>query len=722
MKQELESIIKNQDVEGLQELIEKGLDVSEIKLVEVFRTIFNNHRKTLKDFYKKEKKKDNKSTLKLSTDKYKYFLNYTQSLEKYLNTKFIKIFLKNYADAEYTIYSKTEANISSYATGKPVKKEKIKLSCFQFSLWFYDKELIKYFIDQDSNVNQEIAALMKWGDDLFQSNALLYAYYHNDIDMMKFLMARGAKIDFDIDIDGDEEQYEANKLLLESGVNTNRFISSERQTTAIKGFSLLFKNKHHHNRLVKINKNYTQDIIKEIKLFIEYSADVNTGCPINDILDSDYLEKNEIWELFNLFLNAGLDVNCKDKKGNTPLIVLVKSDVLIAYDFRDILGDDKYAYDIMQYRIINTLIDHGADINAENNMGMTALMLASYHGQDYMVKLLLEHGADINLKSEMTAFDLATNDKIKEMINDTRNHTPQKLVKILTSFSSIDKPIKFTTHVWDFGNLREEYKDFEGFMSGVKKQFDNFKDELEELSPNLYKKIHTFLLETNPENDYSWCSKAKINIGWSSLEGLKEHCNSGKKPCEFELPESLSKSIELPTGAEVTTFGEVIDLFKQEIEIRRDFKNLSKVFRKIGKRLGADFTFNTQKIDRQFYTDTEKLTITLDKIFDGIKKHNDHKSVEVIANEFDDGTIELKITQINSLSTLNANDLFKEAEDGDFADIKANLTNLCDWSVEGSFEDASFRINYLKSNNVKDIVELDNKPAGFTHILRFYKR
>ena len=172
----------------------------------------------------------------------------------------------------------------------------------------------------------------------------------------------------------------------------------------------------------------------------------------------------------------------------------------------------------------------------------------------------------------------------------------------------------------------------------------------------------------------------------------------------------------------LTKFGEIIDLFKQEIEIRRDFKNLTTIFERINDNLGNDFNLTTQKLERQFYTDVEKLTITLDKIFDGMKKHSNYKDIEVIANESEDGTIELRITQVGSPSTLSSEKLLAEVEDGDFADIKANLTNLCDWSVEGSFEERNFRINYLKSNNVKDIVELDDKLIGFTHILKFYKR
>ena len=38
----------------------------------------------------------------------------------------------------------------------------------------------------------------------------------------------------------------------------------------------------------------------------------------------------------------------------------------------------------------------GADVNACNNLGLTPLMMAAYHGQTAMVKSLVEHGADIN--------------------------------------------------------------------------------------------------------------------------------------------------------------------------------------------------------------------------------------------------------------------------------------------------------------------------------------
>lgn len=38
----------------------------------------------------------------------------------------------------------------------------------------------------------------------------------------------------------------------------------------------------------------------------------------------------------------------------------------------------------------------GADVNARNNLGLTPLMMAAYHGQTDMVKALVEHGAEVN--------------------------------------------------------------------------------------------------------------------------------------------------------------------------------------------------------------------------------------------------------------------------------------------------------------------------------------
>ncbi len=685
MEKQLETVIKNQDIKGLETLVKNGLNISEIKLVDVFKIIFNHRRN---QEAKKTKEHSSSSLLdRISRDD--SFL----ALENYLDTKFIKLFIGNGADIDYFSYSKTKIVVNNYLTGYQ-NSENILLNCFQFAIWFYDKELIKYFAEHGTDVNQEVLFFRKDLDNLyFQASPLEVAYNHDDIDLMKYLIGKGATITGNISDIEYSCAFKAKKLLFKSGIHPDQLFWQPGYT-AWEGLP---------------NQYIEQDhFVKLIKLFIENGADVNRGCAINKILTAKKLNNDEILELYKLILKAGLDVNCKDKDGNTPLSILANTSHIPDLG---LWGTDPQ----LEYIIVNSLIDYGANVNVKNNIGMTPLMQASHHNNEDLVALLLKNGADINLKSEMTAYDLSSSENIRKLITDTRNHTPQKLVKLLTNFT-IDKPLKHTTHIWDF-DLKKEYGDFDTFMFEMEKQFASIRDELKQLSPNLSKKIETFLLKTNPDEGYSWCSKVNINIGWSSLEGLQEHCDSGKKPCNYKLP----KPVLLDRTTPITTFGDVIKLFKQEIEIRRDFGNLNTIFENIQYEMGKDTILKTQKLERQYYTDMEMFTNALDKIFDGIKKHSNHKEVEVTTTESDDGIIELKITQMNSLSTLNVKDLFAEVEDGDFADIKKTLTNLCDWSVEGHFEDNSFRINYLKSNNVKDIVELDYKPIGFTHFLKFYK-
>jgi serine/threonine-protein phosphatase 6 regulatory ankyrin repeat subunit B len=50
------------------------------------------------------------------------------------------------------------------------------------------------------------------------------------------------------------------------------------------------------------------------------------------------------------------------------------------------------------YAEVKRLIEKGADVNARNNGGSTALMRASYRGRQDIVQLLIEAGADVNVQ------------------------------------------------------------------------------------------------------------------------------------------------------------------------------------------------------------------------------------------------------------------------------------------------------------------------------------
>ena len=83
-------------------------------------------------------------------------------------------------------------------------------------------------------------------------------------------------------------------------------------------------------------------------------------------------------EFEKLFL-AGADKNAADSAGNTALMYAVKGN---------------------QIEIVEYLIREGANVNARTNKGTTPLMFASYYGYEDVVKALISAGADVNLKDK----------------------------------------------------------------------------------------------------------------------------------------------------------------------------------------------------------------------------------------------------------------------------------------------------------------------------------
>lgn len=673
------TLIMNGDIESLQVLIDEELDVNETNILAGFHIL---------------------------------------TAIMYSDIDIVKLFIKNGADVNVVVQEKP---LISYA------------------LMFGNNEIIKLLIESGADVNvlvqdcplilqtlifgnnEIVKCLIESGVDIeFKNNSSLLeqALLFSNIEIVELCIGKGSKFPQNILLDivnSSKEKYIFDRksilnFLDEKNSVRIKFSQIEQNLQdliELKEFIIKVKNTQKEKRKTTNTQDQNNEISKHSQELNKLHKRIhklrsnmtNIINMMNDVQDT--MTVSTIIDFIKIFIKYGGDVNYKDENGSTALMFLSY------FGYED---------------CVKLLIENGAEIDIQNSGIETPLLLAYENNHFNVVKLLIDSGANVNIimNNDESFYKKAKHDKNYEVLEWIEKsptytkimHEPKELVELLSNFT-IDKPIKYTTHQWDFVELKKEYGDFDGYMSAVKKQFESMKNDLEELSPNLYKKIYTFLIEENPEENYSWCSKANINIGWSSLEGLKEHCNSGNNPFDFKVPQPIFMGRK-----QLSTFGEVINLFKQEIEIRADLKNLEQIF--LSQNIQLDLSaakLNT----RQFYTDTQKFSSVLIKIFDEMKKREDFKNIEVTTTELDDRSIEIKIIQIDSFANKNANNMFEEVNNGDFSDIKESLKNLCDWSIESSFEDENFRVNFLHSNNVKDIEILETKPKGFTHILRFYK-
>lgn len=309
----------------------------------------------------------------------------------------------------------------------------------------------------------------------------------------------------------------------------------------------------------------------------------------------------------------------------------------------------------------------------------------------------------------------------KDLLQSEMKHNPKRLVEILSLFGK-ENPLKYSAHSFEWSR----YNSYDGFMKELKKAFEKEEEDLRNIAPDLHTKISKFLFDDKLSENNTW-GIHKIDFGWSSTElkewsKIEENKTDAAKAIAYPLPKKYQKIIN---GERVDNFNGICDVFKNEIEIRDDDR-LNLLFQGIEDDILVDFEVTYINLDAiTFYTDVENFKYGLIKIFEQCKvkgrEKYDHIEVEVITTK-GKGYIEIQLTQIGSSALITSDGMIDKLKKGDFKDIKNHFTSLCDWRIEAKFSDGNFTIDCLSiDSEFPKAKPLNDSPAGFTHILRFYK-
>ncbi|WP_165570721.1 reverse transcriptase domain-containing protein [Chryseobacterium luteum] len=320
---------------------------------------------------------------------------------------------------------------------------------------------------------------------------------------------------------------------------------------------------------------------------------------------------------------------------------------------------------------------------------------------------------------------------VSEVLPDLKNnkisklpiiHTPKEVVRILNKFTLNNSALKYSTHTWDAGQNEDVFKDLPDFLKKANREFNPVSESLKTLRKELHAKIISFLFYDKVA-EKGW-GIHRVKFGWSSPELLAEMQITNIKPENFTIPEKAQFSLETTRGIQtIQKFKQVIDIFKNEIEIRDENSVLRELL--IEKHNTHLNGFNIREMrnleNTNFFTDVDYFSKALTLIFENIQKRPQHKFVSYILKDEEDSYILEIIHHDSTAKGKSIKDNKLSLESGDFGTVRMHLLNLCEWSVESEFREGPTRINFLDSNqDTPPYVKID-QAEGFKYIFKFYK-
>ena len=522
------------------------------------------------------------------------------------------------------------------------------------------------------------------------------------------------------------------------------------------------KNKHHNTgfSLVKINETYFQNTLKGKLNFLAMVR--GKSDPVYSKLANSYNElfPNKITsfiEYIAILCRIG-DINIArriyDKKINDRKHKIINSFNFNEADFHDFieLSDSEVGLDNTTDEKI-TIVNQLYQDQEKNKKQHSELQL----NINFLNQILSDN--DIGPLERHHIFEAFSEYvktyKVDAEITEEKTkgiHDPKRLVELLNMFGSNQRELKFVTHIWD----GDDIPSFIMFKEKIFRYYSEFK-EMKHLDRNLWmEKIFPFVFQQKlyKKNNgevipYFW-GRHKIKIGWNYPDFIMNWCaenfdNKGIKasqPFNIVLPEEFIPEPKVIDKITIKTFMDLVNVFKKEIEFRgNDFYiSIQYLFIKVLSDFELDKSALKSLKSFSVYTNTEKILIAIERIFNMIKNVVDDKErngiefskIVKIQSVFHDTDIEkfytLEIIHVNSTCDKPYNHAKLSGQSGDLSEVIKNLKGRCDFSISGEFESGnnrtSAKLDYLYpgfdiNETVSTLLNIDN-PVGFVYSLKFY--
>jgi len=263
-----------------------------------------------------------------------------------------------------------------------------------------DNRIFKYLVDKGANI---------YITDHFGNNALMHACCYDDLEKIKYLYRKGVNINTKND-DGETAlmrsvkagKYNIVKYLIKHNAEVN-ILNNKNQNALVIAFLTVYEKEVVENKDLLI-----------IKMLISKKSDPNV--PIDEKGNSIlmYLIMKNDFSMIKYMMKAysdKLDINQKNHLGHNAFMYALKCnnhkiiEFLISSKKINILDEDDYGNDIIMYstcsmnpdyakKFISSL--HGNMINKCNHSRETYLIMASKINNEKVIDTLLDKGADVD--------------------------------------------------------------------------------------------------------------------------------------------------------------------------------------------------------------------------------------------------------------------------------------------------------------------------------------